>query len=226
MNTVLTNHLRSFLLLGVIVFVCTGASLHVSASEISICTEARGTVHIDSIGLVLSASLTGTIEQSGSIVGFGHRIDFKGEGDFVGTGYRDVLSATVEAWAAYHITGSTSADQEIELLGLMYLHRVSASPLQVGDILSGTQYVLVRIDGSEQHFIGNFSGSLVEGGFVLSEAGVFLPLTGEASFALTGDSTSEPRDAVLSIPFPSSPRSRSFADHLRSTFPSLPWPVP
>jgi len=226
MNAVLTNHLRGLLLLAFIVLMCMGAGLYAGASEISIFTEARGTVHIDSIGLVLSASLTGTIEQSGSIVGFGHRIDFKGEGDFVGTGYRDVLSATVEAWVAYHITGSTSADQEIELLGLMYLHRVSAAPLRVGDILAGPQYVLVRINGSEQHFIGDFSGSLVEGGVVLSEAGVFLPLTGKASFALAGDSTSELADAVLSIPFPSSPRSRSFADHLQGLFPSLPWPVP
>ncbi|MBN1858216.1 hypothetical protein JW848_03310 [Candidatus Bipolaricaulota bacterium] len=217
--------LRWALKAGLVVCLSMSPGLRASTGEISISAQAIGTIGVEMPGLSLVGSLAGKIEQTGSIFCPEQRVDFTATGEFVGTGYRDLLSFGTEAWATYHVSGSTLTGQVIELLGVLYLRRFSESLLRIGDELAGSQYVCVTINGSEQHFSGDFSGSLVRGGFVL-EPGMFLALAGEAALALRGDTTEAPDDAILSIPFPSAPWAWSFAETLRSRFSWLPWPIP
>jgi hypothetical protein len=207
-----------------LVSIFVSSSLYATSHEISIVLEAAGTALLDLPGFVLSGSLAGELRASGSLFDSGRRTDFEGEGDFVGTGYRDLLSFDAEAWASYRVRGRTSDGEPIALSGLLYLHRTSSSLLRIGEVLTGIHYVLITIGESETSFLGDFSGSLTEGSLVLPGAGGLMALAGGGSFHLTGASAPYEESSVFPIPLPAFRWAQSFAEHVRTLFPQLQWP--
>ncbi len=83
--------------------------LVVHGSEIAVLMSGAGTAVIDLPGLVISGTLTARIEQTGSLTASQRRTEFVAEGECLGTGYRDFVSATTEIWAAYRAEGTTAA---------------------------------------------------------------------------------------------------------------------
>ena len=82
---------RSGWLIGFLLCISVGFGLGTHGAEITFFTRGMGTIQVALADLVLSGTLSGKIEQTGSITYPDRRIDFTGMGDCFGTGYRDFL---------------------------------------------------------------------------------------------------------------------------------------
>ena len=205
-------------LVGILLCFIAGVSLGTRGAEVTIFTRGMGTAQVELRGLVLSGTVTGKIEQTGSITYPDRRIDFTGTGDCFGTGYHDPLSFTGEAWVAYHVTGTTATGELIALRGLLYLLRVSEPLLRVGDVLEGAHYAVVEINGGEERFLGTYVGSLTQGSLVLPEPGFFLALGGEAVVESFGVTTPGDEEVSSVIPLFSTRWSPIFAEYVGDLF--------